>query len=152
MAVSRLGMQLVSAAANSPIDDQRNGSSLPFRSALETVPVSEPTSIEYINADSESAKTRPTSPPHWLSPNYIDLHLRSARLVSCEAKNALHRHFMQPREKNNTGGRVEEFDAAMEGSDDRADESSSGHDIMREWMLIVGAADHKRSFLEESFC
>ncbi|KAI5077422.1 hypothetical protein GOP47_0007246 [Adiantum capillus-veneris] len=112
---------------------------LPLTAVLETV-MNEPTLIEH--ADIAEKKK---AAPHWLSPNYIDLHMRSARLMSCEATSALHRHFAQLREQKARG---QDESVAMAVSAPM--ESCEG--LMRdEWNMMMMLADN-RSFLEESFC
>ncbi|KAH7285271.1 hypothetical protein KP509_33G019800 [Ceratopteris richardii] len=93
--------------------------------------MNEPTLIDY--TEIEQAKK---ASPHWLSTNYIDLHLRSSRLVSSEAKGALRRHFEQPT-KN-------EEEAAGAEAEERSVPSGGGIP----WLMMLD----DRSFLDEAFC
>eukprot|EP00250_Pteridium_aquilinum_P030428 c4131_g1_i1 orf=69-500(-) len=113
-------------------------SSLPLR-VLEKI-MNEPTVIEH----EDSGMKKPT--PLWLSSNYIDLHLRSAKLVNYEAKGALQRHFERTRERS--------LQKSGEVQQDGMVSKPVVWDPSLEPLLTMPNADmyEDRSFLEEAFC
>lgn len=95
----------------------------------------EPLHVDY--GDMETAA-------HWLSPNYLDLQLRCAGLLTCEARSALQQHFQKARRHSESSCKSPKLVAA----------APVVWDLSWERALLANAfvEDHASSFLEESFC